>query len=40
MATLTLTLTRAGDSSPWLVNAVTVDESLAGMPDGDIQDLG
>jgi len=36
----TCTLTRAGDSSPWLVNAITVDESLAGMPDGDIQDLG
>ena len=36
----TLTLTRTGDWSPWLVNAIAVDESLAGMPDGDVQDFG
>ncbi|MGV8973231.1 MAG: hypothetical protein ACOH10_12990, partial [Rhodoglobus sp.] len=36
----TLTLTRAGDSSPWLVDAIVVDESLVGMPNGDVQDFG
>ena len=35
----TLTLVRAGNSSLWLVNAITADEALAGMPDGDVQDF-
>jgi len=36
----TLTLTHTNDASPWLVNGITVDKPLAGMPESDTQDFG